>query len=61
MFRRRVPSRAADAPRLRVESAVESLPKSAVRAPMVYVIALTIPIVALELVIDDRTVRLAPS
>ena len=27
---------------------------------MVYVIALTIPIVALELVIDDRTVRLAP-
>lgn len=61
MFRRRLPSRPSDAPLTsRAEHAVEPFPTSAVRAPLAYVVALTIPIVALELVIDDRTVRLAP-
>ncbi|WP_189943058.1 PP2C family protein-serine/threonine phosphatase [Streptomyces aurantiogriseus] len=53
--------RAPDAPqRPRTERGVESLPGSAVRAPTAYVVALTVPIVLLELAIDDRTVRLAP-
>ncbi|MDQ0687370.1 hypothetical protein QFZ56_006333 [Streptomyces achromogenes] len=61
MFRRRLPSRAADAPPTsRVESAAGTFPTSAVRAPLAYVVALTIPIVTLELAVDDRTVRLTP-
>lgn len=62
MFRRLLPSRPSDAPLTsRAEHAVEPFPTSAVRAPLAYVVALTIPIVVLELAIDDRTVRLTPS
>ncbi|MDX3611268.1 PP2C family protein-serine/threonine phosphatase [Streptomyces europaeiscabiei] len=61
MIRRRVAARAPGAPLTsRAESSVESAPSGAVKAPMAYVVAATVPIVLLELLIDDRTVRLIP-
>ncbi|OAH09926.1 stage II sporulation protein E (SpoIIE) [Streptomyces jeddahensis] len=61
MIHRRVSFRAPDAPQSsRAESKAEPSPTSTVKAPMAYIVALTVPIVALELVIDDRTVRLIP-
>ncbi|MER0484684.1 PP2C family protein-serine/threonine phosphatase [Streptomyces sp. Edi2] len=61
MIRRRVAARAPGAPLpSRAESGAESSLRAVVRAPMVYVVAATVPIVLLELMIDDRTVRLIP-
>ncbi|MFD5574876.1 PP2C family protein-serine/threonine phosphatase [Streptomyces cadmiisoli] len=44
----------------RIERGVESSPGGVVKALMVYVVAATVPIVLLELMTDDRTVRLVP-
>jgi hypothetical protein len=61
VIRRRVVARAPGAPLTsRAESGAESSPGSAVKALMAYVVAATVPIVLLELMIDDRTVRLIP-
>ncbi len=61
MIRRRVAARAPGAPLTsRAESSVDPAPSGAVKAPMAYVVAATVPIVLLELLIDDRTVRLIP-
>ncbi|GAA2646410.1 hypothetical protein GCM10010425_64920 [Streptomyces spororaveus] len=37
-----------------------AIPRGGVKAPMAYVVAATVPVVLLELTIDDRTVRLIP-
>ncbi|MCX4430155.1 PP2C family protein-serine/threonine phosphatase [Streptomyces mirabilis] len=61
MIHRRVSFRPPDVPqRSRAESKAEPSPTGTVKNPMAYIAALTVPIVALELVIDDRTVRLIP-
>ncbi|PNG19951.1 serine/threonine protein phosphatase [Streptomyces cahuitamycinicus] len=60
-MRRRVAARAPGAPlRSGAESGIASSPIGAVKAPLAYVVAATVPIVLLELMIDDRAVRLAP-
>ncbi|WP_141747195.1 PP2C family protein-serine/threonine phosphatase [Streptomyces agglomeratus] len=61
VIRRRVAAPAPGAPlKSRAGRGVESSPIGGVKAPMAYVVAATVPIVLLELMIDDRTVRLIP-